>query len=86
MVKRNKCEKNKKNKKISKFNNTMKNIKIITGTIKEKNRKIRRRKEIEEARGSFNSKKDILTKKKNELLSNKQEIIKQINQVDEEIE
>ena len=39
--------------------------------------------EIEEARGSFNSKKDILTKKKNELLSNKQEIIKQINQVDE---
>ena len=41
--------------------------------------------EIEEAKASFNTKKEILTKKKNELLTNKQEILRQIAQVDEEI-
>jgi len=42
--------------------------------------------EIEESKNSFIKKKEIMTKKKNELIANKQELNKQIIQTDEDIE
>lgn len=42
--------------------------------------------EIEESKNSFIKKKEIMTKKKNELVANKQELNKLILQTDEDIE